>query len=193
MTKYILHGGALKKNNKDNVLFLREIVSDLPDPVSILIVCHMMDDKDWNEVLEDDRRKFKAAIPDRELNLILADEDKDTFIEQVKKADVVFMHGGRTRIIRDFLKEIPNIESLWKGKTVAGTSAGALALTKYWYENDDDTYNIGLGILPFKLFCHYTDEKSDKLEELKTFKENIEVRTLADCKFFVIEQEAGQR
>ena len=95
------------------------------------------------------------------------------------------MLGGETRILRDYLAKVEHLENIWKDKTIAGSSAGALALSSYWYENDDDTYNQGLGILPFKLFCHYSEEKSDKLRRLKGYGDDNEVKTIEEEKYFI--------
>lgn len=188
MTKYILHGGANKYDTDDNKNFFREIVTSLSDSAIILVVCYMMEGKNWNEVLEIDKKIFANVAPEKNLNLILANEETSTFLNQIKKADAIYMHGGNTHILKEYLDKIPDLENIWKDKVIAGTSAGALVLGKYYYENDDSTYNIGLGIFPFKLFCHYDDTKSDKLEKLKSFGENIEVCTIAEQKFFIIER-----
>ena len=188
MTKYILHGGASKKDTDDNKKFFRAITTNLPNSATILVVCYMMEGKNWDEVLEADKKTFSRIAPNKNLNLVLADKQTSAFLNQIKNADAIYMHGGNTHILKEYLDKIPDLENIWKDKVVVGTSAGALVLAKYWYENDDNTYNIGLGIMPFKLFCHYSDEKSDKLEKLKRFGENIEVRTIAEEKFFTIEQ-----
>jgi len=188
MTKYILHGGASKRETEDNKKFFREIADSLPNSAEVLVVCYMMVGKDWPEVLKADKRKFSSAAPDKKLNLVLADTHPDVFRGQLKSADAVYLHGGNTHILKEYPDKIPNLENLWQGKIIAGTSAGALVLTKYWYENDDDTYNQGLGILPFKLFCHYSEEKADKLKKLKAFGDNSEVRIIPEEEFFVFKQ-----
>jgi peptidase E len=188
MTKYILHGGASKYDTDDNKKFFREITTSLSDSATILVVCYMMEGKNWDEVLEADKKTFLTVAPDKNLNLILADKETSAFLNQIKETDAIYMHGGNTKVLKEYLDKIPNLENVWKDKVVAGTSAGALVLAKYWYENDDDTYNVGLGIFPFKLFCHYDNTKSDKLEKLKNFGEDIEVRTIAEQKFFIVER-----
>lgn len=188
MTKYILHGGAAKRDTEDNKKFFREITSNLSDSATILVVCYAMKESCWDDVLNADKITFSSVSSEKNLNLVLADKKTSAFIEQIKNADVIYMHGGDTHVLKEYLDKIPDLENVWKGKVVAGTSAGALVLAKYFYENDDDTYNEGLGIFPFKLFCHYTEEKTDKLEKLKQFKESIEVHTIPDEKFFIIEK-----
>jgi len=188
MTKYILHGGASKYDTDDNKKFFREIITSLSDSATILVVCYMMEGKNWDEVLEADKKTFLNVAPNKNLNLVLADKQTSAFIGQIKNADAIYMHGGNTHVLKEYLDKIADLKNVWRGKIIAGTSAGALVLGEYYYENDDDTYNVGLGIFPFKLFCHYDNEKSDKLDKLKSFGDDIEVRTIAEQKFFIIEQ-----
>ena len=187
MTKYILHGGAAKRKTKANQEFFFEITKDLSDPVNVLIICYAMERKVWEEVLEKEKETFSNASPEKVLNWVLASEETDILIEQINKADAIYMHGGNTHILKEYLAKVPDLENLWKDKVVAGSSAGALVLSKYFYENDDNTYSEGLGILDLKTFCHYTAEKSDKLEKLKRFGDDVEVRSIAEEKFFIYE------
>lgn len=188
MTKYILHGGAAKKETEDNRKFFIEITKGLPDPVSLLIVCFAKKKDIWDEVFENVKLTFSWALPEKQIEFVLASENTETFIEQIKKANALYMLGGETRVLRDYLAKVDNLEELWSGKVIAGSSAGALALAKYWYENDDDTYNKGLGIFPFKLFCHYTEKKSGKLNGLKEYGDDSEVKTIEEEKYFIIEK-----
>lgn len=193
MTKYILHGGYTSRKTDDNKKFFSEIVKGLSNPVKILCVYYAKEDKSkWSELFENDKENFSFASPQKTLNLEIANDKTDAFIEQISNADVIYMRGGKsTHILQEYLEKVSDLEKLWSGKVVAGSSAGAIVLSKYYYENDDDMrpYNKGLGILPIKVFCHYTQEQSDKLRKLKEYGENIEtIYTIPDEKFFIIEQ-----
>ncbi len=193
MTKYILHGGATSRESEDNRNFFLEMIKGLSGTVNILCVYYARKDKDkWAFDLENDKQKFSKVVTDQTLNFEIADEDTNIFIEQIKKADVIYMRGGEsTHLLQEYLEKVDNLENLWKGKVVAGSSAGAIVLAKYYYENghEERPYNKGLGILPIKAFSHYTDGESDKLEKLKEFGENIEtIYKIPEEKFFVIEQ-----
>lgn len=188
MTKYILHGGAAKRESEDNNKFFKEIVSNLSDNAKVLVVCAAKDPNVWNEVFEATKKTFSSVSPEKKLRCSLADVDPVIFTKQIQEADALYMLGGTTLKLKEYLAKVPNLEQLWDNKTVAGSSAGALCLTRYWYENDADTYNQGLGILPFKLFCHYTEEQIDKLERLKAFGDSGDTRTLPEEKFIIIEQ-----
>ena len=155
MTKYVLHGGSSSRDILNNKEFFREITANLADSATILVVCYAIEHRDWNTVIEADKKIFSRTIPDKDLKFLLADKEINTFLDQIRSADAIYIHGGNSHILKDYLDKIIDLESVWKDKVIAGSSAGALVLGKYFYENDDDTCNEGLGILPFKIFCHY--------------------------------------
>lgn len=200
MTKYILHGGATGNKTENNRKFFFAMTDGLPDPVKVLCVYFAREKESWPELFEQDKINFSSAAPAtpglpggqaaprKVLNLVMADEDTDIFVEQIKKADVIYLRGGDTRALQNGLKKVRGLENLCKGKVVAGASAGALVLAKYYYENDRDIYNQGLGLLPIKAFCHYTEKKVDKLEKLKKYGEELKVYAIPEEKFFVIQR-----
>lgn len=189
MTKYILHGGHAGRQSPDNKKFFLEMVNGSSEKINVLVVLFAREKEIWNEKFEEDKRNFSSASPQKVFSFVLATDKTSTFIEQIKHADVIYLKGGNTHWLQDRLAKIPDLKNLLSGKVIAGSSAGALVLSKYYYENDNDTYNEGLGILPIKTFCHYAEEKSDKLAGLKEFGENIEtIYTIPEEKFFIIEQ-----
>lgn len=188
MTKYILHGGAWQPT-ADYKKFFSEMISGLSEGANILCVYFAREKDMWNENFAEDKMKFSSVSQQKVFNYVMANDKTSAFIEQVKQADLIYIRGGDTHVLQEYLEKISSLESLLYDKVVAGSSAGALVLSKYYYENDDDTYNQGLGILTIKTFCHYTEENSDKLTKLKEFGENVEaVYAIPEEKFFIIER-----
>lgn len=64
---------------------------------------------------------------------MLSNDKIGAFVEQIKQADVIYLKGGNTNWLHDRLAEIPDLINLLSGKIVAGSSAGALVLSKYYY------------------------------------------------------------
>ena len=91
-------------------------------------------------------------------------------------------------MLKETLSKVENLSELWQGKIVAASSAGVHILSKYYYSNNQDDIYKGFGILPIKTFCHYAEEKSDKLEKIKMYGENLKVYAIPEEKFFIIEQ-----
>ncbi len=185
MTKYILHGGNTHTKSEDNKKFFQEIVKDLSPPVNLLIVYFSREENKWPELLKDDKKNFTSANPNKKINFILASKDKQTFIKQVKEANVIYMRGGETIMLIGALKNIKNLKELFKGKVVAGSSAGAYVLSKYYVDSRNDM-GEGLGILPIKTFAHYNGNRKEELNRLEKHGEKLPTYALAEGKFVVI-------
>ena len=71
---------------------------------------------------------------------------------------------------------------------MAASSAGVYVLSQYYYSNSRDDIYTGFGILPIKTFCHYTEEKSNKLEKLKKYGEDVPVYAIPEETYVIIEQ-----
>ena len=184
--KYILHGGKASRDTENNTKFVTEITKDLPKDSSILIVLFAKPKETWNEKFEAIKNTFSKIVPQKNINLEIAHENSEKFIEQIKKADALYLIGGDSHILKEYLLKIPNLVDLWQDKIIAGSSAGAVVLGKYFYENDDDTYNKGLNILPFKIITHYSKDNDDKLRKLKSFGEDIQTLAIPEEQFIII-------
>jgi len=185
MTKYILHGGNTHTKSKDNNRFFQEIVKDCPDVCNLLIVYFSREENEWPELLKEDKENFISANPAKKINFVLASKDKQTFIKQVKQADAIYMRGGETVMLVNTLKGIKNLKDLFSGKVVAGSSAGAYVLSRYYIDSREDL-GKGLGILPIKTFAHYDDSRKDELIRLKNHRQKLPTCVLEEGKFVVI-------
>lgn len=188
MTKYILHGGAITRKTEENKKFYSEIVKSLSDDANILCVYFSREKKLWAGLFEEDKFNFSVAAPEKVFNFVLADDQIDNLVGQIKKADAIYIFGGNTDNIKAVLGKVENLKELLKGKVVAGESAGINVLSVYFYSNRLEKISAGLGVLPIKTFCHYTEDKTDKLEELKNYGEDLKVYALSEEKFVVIEE-----
>lgn len=185
MTKYILHGGESGENCENNRNFFREIIEGFAEPVNILIVQFAREEEKWPERFE--REKGKFDFLDQKIDFTIADSAPEVFRTQTEKADAIYFIGGSNRLLREKIRNIKNLGRLFQDKTVAGSSAGAIMLSKYSYNTDDMHIEEGLGILPIKVFVHYSDAKfKDALEELKNYKEDLEIKIIPETEFIVI-------
>lgn len=187
MIRYVLHGGATRRQTKDNARFFFEVTQGLPESATILCVYFARNRVDWAQLFEQDKINFSSAVPDKNLRFELAQEETNVFVEQIKKTNVIFIPGGSTPILQSHLKHINDLKNLLQNKVVAGSSAGALVFAEYYYENDDDTYNQGLGLLPYKIICHYSEAISGKREQLRKYGKNLEILNIPEEKFLIIE------
>jgi peptidase E len=187
MTTFILHGGFTRDKNKLNRSFFREITKNIPDGGTVLFVYFAGRDNEIGEKFEEDKQNIIAEARSKRLNIVLATEED--FIEQVKQSDAVYIRGGDTAKLLSTLKKYPNFEEAIQGKTIAGSSAGAYALSTFFFSNDRNAVFEGLGILPLRVLCHYESKKYERkgnaLETLNHYPQDLELVVLKDYEWRV--------
>lgn len=192
-SKYILIGGYVRNAPDGGKAFCEELIKGFSEPVKILVCLFAEEDVAvWPEKFQRDHELFDQMLHDKKLDLQLA--QRETFVEQIKWADAIYLRGGSAEVLlTNILTEIPNISQLLDGKTVAGTSAGADAIAKYYYDLDHLKLSQGLGLLPIKVIVHYKSNYNapnidwDKAyQELQEYKEPLELLALAEGEFRVI-------
>ncbi|MCA9360397.1 Type 1 glutamine amidotransferase-like domain-containing protein [Candidatus Nomurabacteria bacterium] len=187
MTKFILHGGYTRQNSDS---FFQELINDTPNMGKILSVyfaCEIDAEIKFLEEVE----KIKRLSDGREIYIDMANESN--FVEQLKESDVVYIRGGNTELLKSKLAKYSEFSELIKGKTVAGSSAGAYVLSKYYYANSLDEVREGLGLVPVRVVCHYESNihpkigDSDPVKMLDDFDSDIELVLLKDFEWKVFE------
>ena len=188
MTKFILHGGFIRKNSELNTEFLRELVKDVPENGNVLMVYFA------NETEEEILEKFQAHIKmfqDKvpEKKVLLSTATKENFIEEITKSDAVLINGGDTRKLINILKTYPGLRQAINGKTIAGSSAGAYALAAYGAANSEKVIREGLGYVPVRVVCHYESldlpPSTESLQILENTRSDLELVYLKDCEWKV--------
>jgi peptidase E len=152
MTKYVLHGGFTRENNEWNRTFYEEMARDVPDGGTVLLVYFASPEDDNSGRAKEDSAAFEAQSHGKKFNFLVATE-KD-FLVQIKRANAVYFRGGSTEKLIKTLQAYPNLKSLLKDKTVAGSSAGAYMLSTYYASHSGTESREGLHILPLRLICH---------------------------------------
>lgn len=191
-TKYILHGGRTTLVNDLNKKFYSEIEDCLGDGDTILM-CYFApsenSDMPEEEKFERGVELFKNNISNKKFNLILA--KRETFIDDLKKADILYIHGGGTDELYSDLKQYPDfIDEMKNKKAVIGSSAGAYVLAEYSIDYvDRSEAKKRFGVLPIKIFCHFEEKNRKMLEEkFRKVDENdiYETIFLKDCETKII-------
>jgi peptidase E len=189
MTKYILHGGETKVNNESNKDFFFECTNLPQTIVKVVCIYFAKSSGSVEEAFELAKKKFtEAAALDKKLTFVLADENLEILREQIQSADVVYIHGGDTDRLKEKLVGLSDFAQLIAGKTVAGSSAGAYILARYYYSNSKHIISEGFGILPIKVFAHYSEEKQKQRSQLEVFGEELSVYTIPETEFVIIEK-----
>lgn len=188
-TKYILHGG-LPKNGEYKQDFFDEIVISLPQKnITLLYIPFGKAENRKQEIIEKKEKQFGMFLPAKKTAVLIADNDVQKFLDQTHEADIIYFGGGNTKTMIDFLKQIPQniLTEHLTNKVIVGVSAGANALSKYYFSSHRQQIEEGLGILPIKVFCHYKEENEPQLQELENYKEHLTSFALPEDYFVIIQ------
>lgn len=190
-TKYILIGGYPHKAPDGGQAFAEELVKGFKEPVKILDCLFARPEDNWDEAFGQDKNFFTQHLPDKKLEFRMADPNK--FIEQINWANAIYIRGGTTRVLVGQLNKSADWQNSLEGKTLAGSSAGANIMAKYFYGVSSLKLHKGMGFLPIKTLVHYRSDYNapnvdwDKAEnELENYKEPLEIITLAEGEFKVL-------
>ena len=162
-TRFVLHGGYTSTENELNAGFYKEMSRYVGDGGNILLVYFSRDDEDYNKVFKQDSEKINQQAEGKKLNIKMA--TKYRFLEEIDWADVVYMRGGDTQKLIDTLTKYPELENRIKGKVVVGSSAGAYAISTYYYSNSSGKIQKGLGFTPLRVVCHYESDIHENIGE----------------------------
>ena len=192
MTKYFLHGGRTSEPGEENRKFTREFFGVDKDEVNILLVYFARSRVDWAIKSEQDQARICQENTGKTLNFKIASEID--FLEQTAWADVIYLSGGDGVLIKNALSAYKNITELFSGKTILASSAGVNVLAKYYYDNDYDRIEEGLGLLNIKTLCHFGPGNShgkdydQKLTELKSYGEDQETLAIPEQTYVTLEE-----
>ncbi len=176
MTKFILHGGFNKEKGpvQEDDEFFKETLKDAPENTKILLVYFAEREEMVQLRIEQDKEQLTKNQGSKKLDLRIASEE--TFIQDCKWADVIYLHGGRTVKLMEVLKKFQNLGQVFYGKIIAGDSAGANALGQLFYSKGSKEIGEGLRILPFKTIVHHADGTLNPLENMEPNLETLFLR-----------------
>lgn len=162
-TKFVLSGGSAGRMNEINDKFFKEILATEKDELKVLLVCFAKPEGEYARMAGEDKENFGRNSCGKAFEFEIAAEEK--FAAQAMRADIIYLHGGGTLKLLDALKKYPDLNELFKGKVIAGESAGAYVLSACFYSKTEGGLFKGLGFVPVKTICHYEGVNSEKLAD----------------------------
>lgn len=191
-TKFILVGAYPNVALDGGKGFCAELLKDVSAPARILICFFARPRAEWSKRFEYDKAFISGHLPGISFEAQLAEPEQ--FVEQARWANVIYLKGGdleREQI--DFLEKNSEWLNHIENKTVAGTSAGADALSKYFYAIDRLQIETGLGVLPIKMIPHYLSKNNypdvdwpKAMRELNEHGEKLLIVALREGEFKVL-------
>ena len=157
MITCLLTGG----NDRDVKGYASKIREYFPDSGVNVASCFFSSPEDtWMERHNTWDKWFSA----HGLNVATHDVVKfDDFEEKINNADVIYFHGGNTKLLIKCLKAY-DLAKLLEGKLVIGSSAGAAMLAKTYWSATYRQPGKGLGIVPANVMVHYGAQNFTNIE-----------------------------
>lgn len=192
-TRIFLHGGNTSRVGDGNGRFFKKVLDSAnKDTVKIVCVYFARPEHRWEDSYEEDQYALRRISQElgKELETTLASYDIDDFIEKINESDVIFINGGMKGHLKETLLSIgvERFRELLNGKILVGISAGANILSKYYYSVVAQDIREGIGLLNIKLLTHYSDESVEQLQRLAAYGEKLQIVTIPEEQFVVIEQ-----
>ncbi|MBT3356105.1 hypothetical protein HN784_02400 [bacterium] len=153
MTKYILNSGNAKYYPEKEKASIKETLLGLGDDVKVLYCFFSQPREDWETKYEKYKKGFLRAA-DKNVRLTFKLAFPDTFEDQVKSSDVIWIAGGDDHLIKYWLEKF-DVPKIWDGKIVAASSAGSNALASSFWTCDWRECMKGFGVLPIKFIAHF--------------------------------------
>lgn len=190
MTKFILMGGYISRASDGGKAFCEELIEGFDQPVRILDCMFARPKDSWAVAFEEDKLFFAKNL---RMKILVTLADPAAFTEQVHNADAVYLRGGSTESLLGMLAAAPGWDKELIGKTLAGSSAGAMAIVASSYSLDALKCRDGLGLLPIKVIPHWKSDYNtpnvdwDKaLDDMKAYgDQTAEVLTIGEGEFVV--------
>ena len=160
---YILIGGGCcsghikdrLSNEIENWLTFKQI-----GIVKVLFIPFAKDEVDWKKTVQKYQDSiFSRFFEKKRILMSIATLDPKTLKKQLYDADVLFFSGGSEFNLKKIFKKnvIPSTN-----KIIIGVSAGTNFLSKFYFSNDREKIESGLGVLPIKTICHFSAEKNER-------------------------------
>lgn len=197
MTKYVLNSGNVWGYPTLAKKFFHEVLKDQGPKPKLLICCFAQPREDWEQKFAKDESFIPECVDDLKPALELA--FPDTFVEQIKKSDAIYIHGGDDHLLQYWLRKF-ELPKIWEGKVVATNSASSHALAKHFWTCDWRQCMEGLGILPIKYLAHYessfgADDPRGPIDWIAAYKElenygnkSLPVHAIHEGEFVLIEK-----
>jgi peptidase E len=191
MTKFILVGGYPRGAADGGKAFCESLAKGFFKPAKILECLFSRPINDWEGSFQQDVEFFSKFLGQENVHLKMA--TLENFEKELEWADAVYFRGGETDLLIERLSKYPEWRNKLDGKTVAGSSAGAYMLSKYYFDIVNFGIKEGLGLVEAKSIVHWKSETYQNLnwelalEDLRAHKASLPTYHLAEGEFVEVD------
>lgn len=182
MNKYILIGGGNIIDKNALIDTITNSYSKNSKCVNILIVPFARYSTDWPGIFKRYIKRYEGIVFNKKF--VLASTNLKIFNTQLNKSDIIILCGGNENLLLPLINR-SNFREI-KNKMVVATSAGANILSCFFYSNDRNRIENGLGILQIKTICHYNKRRIERLNKLKNHHKVLETYAISEGEFIYI-------
>lgn len=189
--KLFLHGWLTSLRTEKNKKFFQEVVKFWWN--KILIFPFAQKDKNYELQFELDSQKFIDHNTDIDIECVMASDDIEVLVDQIKKYNLLYFCGGTTKYHIEIMDKLSDYADLFSDKIISWSSAGALMWAEYYYDQDFEKVMEWLGLFEIKLICHwgtkyYPDKlDADRLNDLENYKENLPIYKIEEQEYEMFE------
>lgn len=154
--RYILVGGSDYAAPDGGKKLCAAMAAGADRPVKVLSCCFAEKREDWEEEFSKAKKFLTANLgPDTVCELAFP----ATFYEQAATADIIYIHGGDLVLMAHYLDQYPDLaQKVFAGKTVVGSSAGAMYIARRTWSCDWRGIQEGRGLLPLCVIPHFDSD-----------------------------------
>ena len=187
MIRFFLHGWYIWVQSEGNKKFFRELLEVCNKKErKILIVPFARAESRWEEKRKEVEERFFEVCWKKRIRIELASNTIAKLKEQILEHDIIFIWWWETIKLQKILEKIGNLKEILEGKMVAWSSAGALVFSKFYYENDTDSYHEWLSLLLVGMICHWKSQKKE-LAYIKKYWWVKEILCIPEWEFIIRE------
>lgn len=161
MTTYILAGG----NDQESIDFGPKVAKECRELIAkrnIYVLANYFATEPERRISK--HQAFEPWYKENFVGSVIEVAKEDVFLEQVKRADVIFFHGGLTSRLVENMKQYSDIERYFIGKIVIGSSAGAGWLSSLCWSMNAREIVKGSGIVNVACIAHYGSLGNDRVQ-----------------------------
>lgn len=174
MTKYVLNSGGITNQPELKKRFHQELVKDLGTTPRFLLCNFAQGREYWEPKFRGYTEAISEDMPEGTKPTFVLAMPAD-FVEQCRRADVVYFHGGDDHLVQYWMRQF-DLAEIFEGKVVAANSASADMLATHYWTCDWRECGDGFGVLPIKFIPHYLsnfgfDDPRGPIDWQKAYKE----------------------